>query len=182
MDPIALLQKLQLNSVDGRVRDADRRQNGTTILLIHSNDQVTAAPIVEVIREGADGVDDCLRIPPSLALKARPLDPCARNSSVLHMYHGRQTGVKQRGTMQPTTGKGQVILTHMSLRAAAKALETTVYGVQMLLADGVLERVHVITPDGATRPAIRAASVEAELARRKTAAAGKLTKNRGAAA
>ena len=70
----------------------------------------------------------------------------------------------------------------MSLRAAAKALETTVYGVQMLLADGVLERVHVITPDGATRPAIRAASVEAELARRKTAAAGKLTKNRGAAA
>lgn len=63
--------------------------------------------------------------------------------------------------------KDQVILTHMSLRAAAKALGENVYRVQMLLADGVLQRVKVVAVDGVERMQIDAASVRAEVERRK---------------
>lgn len=73
--------------------------------------------------------------------------------------------------MKAHAQKAQVTLTHLSLRSAAKMLGVNVYQVQMLLADGVLERVTVIDPTGAQRSQVCAKSVEAEVARRKKRAA-----------
>lgn len=71
--------------------------------------------------------------------------------------------------MQPNTQKDQVTLTHMSLRAAAKALGENVYGVQMLLAEGVLQRIKVVAATGQERMQVDARSVQAEVDRRASA-------------
>lgn len=68
------VQHLLLNRLHLAGAEAHGREHWLAILLRHADDDVTAAEIVEVIREGAKRVQHCQRIPPLLELQALPLD------------------------------------------------------------------------------------------------------------
>jgi hypothetical protein len=73
LDSVPQRQQLLLNFVQRIDRKANGRQQGTPILFRHSDNDVAAAQVVEVVGEGAHGVQHFERIPARLEFEALPL-------------------------------------------------------------------------------------------------------------
>ena len=71
---VSKIQQFSLYRVNRIGIDAHGRQDWTAVLFLDSQYHVTAAQIVEVVGEGADGVQHGLRIPTGFVLDALALD------------------------------------------------------------------------------------------------------------
>jgi hypothetical protein len=70
----AEIQELLLDGVDLRGVEAHRGQDGTTIALRNTDQDVTTPQVVDVVGEGAEGVQNSFRVPAFLELQAFPFD------------------------------------------------------------------------------------------------------------
>ena len=71
---IAQIQQVLLYRIDGIGPDALGWQNWAAILFLDAEDDVSTAQIVEVVGEGADGVQHALRVPARFVLNAFAFD------------------------------------------------------------------------------------------------------------
>jgi len=79
---VAEVQDLLLDAVDGGRVEADGREPGPSVLLLDAEHQVAAAEVVEVVGEGAQGVEHVERVPAPLELQALPTDGAAVEEGV----------------------------------------------------------------------------------------------------
>ena len=77
---IAQIQQFSMDRVDGIRGDASGWQHRASILFLDPQDDITPAKVVEVVCEGAYGVQDALRIPARFVLNAFAFD-CALTSA-----------------------------------------------------------------------------------------------------